>query len=410
MGFFAASTIAKSKSPVSLVPKCGACRLFEGCRSPKMPWTGEGRRRVLIVAEAPGKEEDRQNTQLVGKAGQCLRRVLRDIGISLDRDCWKTNAIICRPPGNATPTDDQVTWCRPNLLNTIAELQPEIIIPLGGTAVSSLIGHLWRENTGGIGTWAGFRIPEQSLNAWICPTFHPSYIDRLKADDVAHLFFRRHLEAAFDLEGRPWDVVPDYEKEVRIVADPTDAARLIRKIAAREGGMAAFDYEGNMLKPDGRDFFAASCAITWGRDRPEITIAYPWHGDAIEATGEFVRSPIPKIASNCKFEDRWSRVLFGHRVRNWYWDTMVDGHILDQRPDITGLKFQSFIRLGVASYDDHIKPFLKSKTKGAGARNEILRDVELRELLTYNGLDAILEWLVAQDQMREMSYPFPWES
>ena len=69
-----------------------------------MPVTGEGRLKILILAEAPGEQEDAQNTQLIGPAGQVLRKTLAGFGVDLDRDCRKTNAVRCRPPGNRRPT------------------------------------------------------------------------------------------------------------------------------------------------------------------------------------------------------------------------------------------------------------------------------------------------------------------
>ena len=80
--------------------KCLECGLFKTCKSPKMPVTGEGRKKCLIIAEAPGEEEDFQNTQLVGRAGSLLRGRLEERGLDLDLDFWKTNALACRPPNN----------------------------------------------------------------------------------------------------------------------------------------------------------------------------------------------------------------------------------------------------------------------------------------------------------------------
>ena len=62
-----------------------------------MPVSGEGRKGVLIVAEAPGYNEDQQGVQLVGNAGQELTRLLFNIGVRMRRDCWLTNSVICRP-------------------------------------------------------------------------------------------------------------------------------------------------------------------------------------------------------------------------------------------------------------------------------------------------------------------------
>lgn len=395
-GFFAASTLAQSEAPVPSAPRCGACGLYKLCLSPKMPVTGEGRRKVLILGEAPGKTEDEQNVQLVGESGQVLRKALRKLGVDLDRDCWKTNALICRPPKNATPTDAEVGHCRPNLIKTLAQLQPELIIPLGGIAVKSLLGHLWREDVGPLSRWAGFQIPHQALNAWICPTYHPAYILRLRdADDPAALWWRRHLAAAFELEGRPWpDGLPDYAGSVRRVYCPAQAADYLDKMADA-GGLLAFDYETNCLKPDNPQARILSASVCW---RGQRTIAYPWAGAAIDATSRLLRSPAPKVAANMKFEERWTLAKLGHGVRNWAWDTVLAAHVLDNRKGIVGLKFQALAWLGADSYDAHIRDYLAADEDSGNALNTAAQQISIEDLLLYNGLDSLLEYEVALRQ------------
>src|SRR3990167_7733579 len=106
-GFFSLSSITSPK-PSSEVAKCGLCGLAKTCKSPKMPYTGEGRKKILVVAEAPGRKEDEKGTQLIGQDGQLLRQTLKQLDIDLDWDCWKTNAVICRPPNNITPKEEQI--------------------------------------------------------------------------------------------------------------------------------------------------------------------------------------------------------------------------------------------------------------------------------------------------------------
>ncbi len=397
MGFFQSSDL--SSAPPPRLPRCGACGLYRDCKSPRMEPTGKGGRKILVVAEAPGKDEDRWGTQLVGKSGQRLRRSLKKLGVDLDRDTWKTNALICWPADRELSEEQKkklAMHCRPNLLNAIKDLNPETIVLLGAVAVKSLIGHLWREDVGPIGKWVGWRIPCQELNAWICVTWHPSYLLR-ENERVLDLWFDRHLEAALGLEGRPWpDGPPDHAGKVQLVHSPAEAARLIRRDGMRREGLTAFDYETNMLKPDGPDARIASCAIAWPGG---WTIAYPWAVEAVEATGEYLRGPQPKVAANLKFEQRWTKAILGHGVRNWRHDTMVAAHVLDNRTGVTGLKFQSFVRMGQPEYDSRVVPYLKSD--GPGKPNRI-DQVPLDSLLRYNALDAHLERELALIQMEEM--------
>jgi uracil-DNA glycosylase family 4 len=402
-GFFHGSTLAKSTAPVATVPRCGACGLYKLCKSPKMPVTGQGRAGILIVGEAPGKDEDEQNRQFVGKTGRLLRGILEEYGLAPDRDCWWTNSLICRPPENAEPTDEQIDYCLPNLHDTIKTYKPTKILTFGAAACNAVVRRHWLGDFGAMGRWVGWRVPAGWWGhpAWLCPTWHPSYVARAEDNDerdagLVRLWFKRHIEAALAL---PAPVpIPDYRAMVRLCTPEEAAAWIDRAIAW--GGPVAFDYETNMLKPDGPMARIASASVCAGGRR---TIAYPWHGAAIAATQRLLAAPNPKVASNLKFEERWSLKMFGHGVRNWAWDTMLAGHVADNRQGVCSIKFQSFVRLGVPTYNEHIEPFLRANS--ATEANEVLRQIELKDLLLYNGLDSLLEYLVALLQMEELGWP-----
>jgi uracil-DNA glycosylase family 4 len=372
-----------------------------------MPVAGNGGRGVLFVGAAPSMKEDARGRPFADKPGQRLRRVLRALKFDLAEDGWATYAIICRPPKSRGPTGGEVVYCRPNLRKTIEELRPDVIVPLGSSAVQAVLGPIWGESTGGIARWAGWRIPCQELNAWVCPTWEPGHILR-EEDKVLDKQFKTHLRDAVALDGAPWHPGPPaWAQDVRRATDTSKAARWLRNATQAKTGAIAWDYETNMLKPDGPDARVVSCAVAWGRHEPERCIAFPWHGEAITAMGELLRSAIPKIASNLKFEDRWTRKEFGHRVRAWAWDTMLAAHVADNRPGITSVKFQAFVRLGTPAWNKHIEPFLK--TKGSEAVNRILQEIDMADLLLYNGLDALLEFRVAVDQIKELGHTLPWK-
>ncbi len=376
------------------VPRCQSCGLSRGCDSPKMPFTGEGKRGVLIVAEAPGATEDERGTQLIGKAGQLLRNILEDIGWDLDEDCWKTNAIICRPPDNRTPVKKEIESCRPCLMKTIKKLHPKVVVLMGSVAVNSLLEPIWRKGIGAIGRWVGCRIPLRELNLWACPIWHPSYLLRRNNEEL-ELWFRRYLEEALKIQKEPWKKIPlDYDKHIIVKKDHRDAAKSIRSFTLNEVAVA-FDYETDRLKPDANDAKIVSCAISNGT----YTVAYPWVGDAITATSELLKSPTPKIAANIKFEERWTRKILGHGVRNWKWDTMQAAHVLNNEPGITSVKFQAFIRFGIGDYDSHISSYLKGLDSNTSNR---IKELRLADLLLYNGMDALLEFKIAEQQMEEM--------
>ena len=395
MGFFSLEVL-RSKKPVPLLPRCGPCGLSTTCASPKMLPRGSGKRRVLIVGEAPGKEEDSCGRPFVGEAGKCLRDNLDSIGVDLDEDCLTTNSVICRPPGNATPSDRKIEFCRPNLVRTIKEFDPQVIIPLGSQAVEAVLGWLWKPGVDGIMRWAGWKVPCRKPNAWICPTYHPSYVMRglKERDTVTQMYFRHHLKEAFSLQERPWQEIP--QDHVEIILEDSRAAQAVMGFV-EAGSSVAFDYETDRLKPDNLEARIVSCSVSDGTR----TVAYPWQGMARQATRELLRSHAGKIASNMRFEERWTMREFGCGVENWIWDTQVAAHVLDSRPAITSIKFQAFVLLGAPDWEANINEYKKSAAPGGNSPNR-MASCPLRDLLRYNGLDSLYEWQVAQIQAKQM--------
>lgn len=395
MGFFSATELAVLKPTVGRVAECGACGLYKTCKSPKMEPSGKYKKQIMILAEAPGKDEDDQGKQLVGNSGHELMRILYKHGIDMRRDCVLENSLRCRPPDNKIKNKKSIAYCRPNVINTIEEYNPVVIIVLGGVAVQSLLGWLWKEDIGGINRWAGFQIPNQRLNAWICPTFHPAYLLREKSP-VLDKRFEEHLEAAVSHKHRPWEEKPDYEKKIQIVYNVSDVPRILERY---KEGILSFDYETNMLKPDSQKARIVCCSFCW---QGKETVAFPWHGEAIKATRKLLeRRTIRLTAANLPFEDRWTRAKLGLEIGDrWLHDSVNGAHVIYNASKIravTSLKFQAFALLGIEPYDDHIKPFLKAK--GGNGVNRI-DQVDLKSLLLYNGLDSLFEFQVAKKQMK----------
>jgi len=406
-GFFTAEQVTVTRKADSMIPRCGQCGLYKTCKAPRMLPTGQGKKKILIIGEAPGRQEDeyvdpdtkQRGKQFIGESGQYLRDILTEFGLEPDEDCWWDNSLRCRPPGNKLPSNlmPMIEACRPNLLRTIKGLSPNVVILLGGTACKSLIPHLWKDEVGQAGTWGSWRIPSQVINAWVCPTFHPAYLIR-QPGPTLEMKFRQDLERAIKLKKKPWDIVPDWLNDLERIFRPSEAAKSIREMirqAERKSVPIAADYETNCLKPEYAGAEIICCSMSIG----SWTIAYPWAGEAIDATSEMWRSVPGKVASNMKFEDRWTRYFLRHPVRNWYWDTMIAAHVLDNRDGITSVKFQAFVQCGVKCWDEHVDKYLES---GKSKHLNRIRELDLRDLLRYCGMDSRTEWEVCKRQVRQM--------
>lgn len=389
-GFFKPGEVGQQRASLNVIrqPGCAACGLHKGCLSPKMPVHGQGARKILVVGEAPGENEDYQGKPFVGKSGEMLKTALGRNQVGLFQDCWVTNSLRCRPKRNKLPKDPKklIEHCRPYLLTAIKELQPEVIILLGGVPVQSLIGWLWKEDMKGIMRWAGWQIPSTRLNAWVCPTYHPSYVGRERSKDgqVVEALFQTHIDAACALSGRPYpDGPPDLRKAVKCIHNPDEAADLIHRLIDAHRPVA-FDYETDRLKPDHPNARIVCCSVSDGT----VSVAFPWHGAAVRAMKELLTSDIPKVGFNVKFEECWTRRALGIRVCNWVFDGMLAAHVIDNRPGTKSLKFQAFVRMGADSYDDEIKPYLMADD---GNQRNRITELSLSKLLLYCGVDSLYE-------------------
>jgi len=152
---------------------------------------------VMLVGEAPGADEDRIGKPFMGRAGQLLDRMLKAVG--LDRSqVYIANIVPWRPPGNRTPTPQEVAICRPFIERQIELAAPEFLVCLGGSAAEALLG-----TKGGIlknrGGWFPYRAGDREIRA--LATLHPAYL--LRQPLQKRLAWRDFLALRRALDGEP---------------------------------------------------------------------------------------------------------------------------------------------------------------------------------------------------------------
>ena len=403
--FFSKADLTSSIKMPSIAdkfPKCKLCKLYKTCLSPKMPPSGEGKLRILIVAEAPGEEEDRRNTQLVGKVGRWFRSFLFDYDLSLDEHFWKTNAVACRPPKNRTPTNNEISYCRPNVLKAIRDYKPKVILLLGEVALNSVIGNRWKKDIGSISKWRGFGIPD--YGAWVVPMYHPSYVMRNEDYNPAvEKIFRRDFEFALDL----LSYEPKVETpKINCIYNEEGAIKVMHQILrlARDRKLLlAFDYETTGIKPHNEGHSIRCVSLSYGYN-DNYSFLFYMSERFLRCYKKIMLHPnIYKTAHNMKFEDTWTKVILGYRPVNWVWDTMLNSHILDNRPGINSLKFQSYIHFGIVGYDEDIREYLES-SGSANSKNRVY-EAPVPKLLLYCGMDSALQYRLAIMQMKALNSP-----
>lgn len=119
------------------VDSCHRCPLCEG-RTQTVFGAGNPNARVLIVGEAPGKNEDLQGVPFVGAAGKYLDELLGVAGLKRE-DVFIANVLKCRPPGNRDPRVEEIECCTPYLREQTRTIDPEYIVTLGNFATKFIL-------------------------------------------------------------------------------------------------------------------------------------------------------------------------------------------------------------------------------------------------------------------------------
>lgn len=152
--------------------------------------------RLMLIGEAPGREEDQQGKPFVGRSGQLLDRMLAAIG--LDRaGVYIANVVPWRPPGNRTPSPLETEICKPFIARQIELADPDVLVFLGGAASKAITG-----SSEGIlrarGKWSSYRTAQREIPCMA--TLHPAYLLRQPAQK--RLAWRDFLAIKLRLDGR----------------------------------------------------------------------------------------------------------------------------------------------------------------------------------------------------------------
>lgn len=170
------------------VKACTSCDLRQRCTLP-VPFSGPSNPRLVVVGEAPGKQEDEAGAPFVGPSGRVVRGWLRDAGWDLDEVAF-VNSVSCFP--NRTPTKDEVNACQPNIHRQLSHLRCDRLLVLGGIAIQALLNTTVRVGEVRGLWWRVRRLPDLG-SSWALATWHPAAVLRNKSlafeafDDVSYM-------------------------------------------------------------------------------------------------------------------------------------------------------------------------------------------------------------------------------
>ena len=202
-----ASPSSPTAAPLSLAAAetlgqlLAAIKAFEGCALKATAHNtvfarGADAPLAFFIGEAPGADEDRLGEPFVGKSGKLLDEMLAAAEIGMDK-ARIGNILPWRPPGNRTPTPEEVALCLPFIERHIELARPKLVVFLGGVAAHALLGteeaisRLRRR-------WHTYETPNMASPIAAKPTFHPSYL--LRAPGQKRLAWQDFLEIAAKLD------------------------------------------------------------------------------------------------------------------------------------------------------------------------------------------------------------------
>jgi DNA polymerase len=161
----------------SVIGDCHRCPLGD-TRTTLVFGVGDPRARVVLIGEAPGKNEDLKGEPFVGAAGQLLNELLAEAGLKRT-EVYIANVLKCRPPGNRNPEQTEIATCTPFLREQIRVIDPMVLVTLGNFATKFVLK-----------TEVGITQLHGKLQAAgrfkVLPIYHPAaaIYDRSKRDDL----------------------------------------------------------------------------------------------------------------------------------------------------------------------------------------------------------------------------------
>jgi DNA polymerase len=152
-----------------LIGDCQRCRLAQG-RNKIVFADGDANAQLMFVGEGPGADEDAQGLPFVGRAGQLLNNMIGAMGLKREQ-VYIANIVKCRPPQNRKPEPDEANTCTPFLERQIEVVRPRVLVALGATAATYLLGM-----RGSIGSMRGRIHDYRGIQTVV--TYHPAYLLR----------------------------------------------------------------------------------------------------------------------------------------------------------------------------------------------------------------------------------------
>jgi len=363
-----------STSPGAMEQRRHPLALCESCplnteESVYVPSDGPDRAELVIIGEAPGRDEARRGRPFTGQSGKLLDTVLAHNKLERSR-IFVTNTVLCRDKENRTPTATEIGCCLPRLIAEVKSRSPSTILALGNSAAKTIL-----RTTDGVTKLRVGQGHESPLfpGVKVIATFHPAATMRQPGAFPSMVTDFAKVRVKGDVR---W-----IDPEISIVNNPDNANVVLDALATKP--RITIDIETGKEKDE--DF-----------DRPEnlLCVGFSYRPGAVVVIGERalqhpgVKQHLvdmlnrhPHIgAQNGKSDLGWLR------AGTLAFDTMLASYACDERKGIHSLEYQGTEHLGAPNWKAEFKRKLRTKTDyGSCSRDD---------LYIYNGQDCVGTWLL----------------
>jgi DNA polymerase I len=348
-------------------PNCTACPLHVGVKTVCLFGEGNTKADLMIVGEAPGREEDEGGRPFIGQSGKLLRNILAEYKLSPGQ-IYISNSVKCRPPDNRRPNIKEVAACAHYLIEEIKFVKPKLIVALGQTAAGILLKRLRQTITESRGKVYKTAFKTAPVTPVII-TYHPAAVVR---DNTL-------IEAVF----------VDFEFIMRVLREGAPE----RKKSTYKVGLAipkdtiSVDLETEGLNPYAKSKQIVCCGTSIHSRSGYCTSSL----DDPNLRKILVDKSITKVGHNIKFDICWL-LTHGYEVNGPIYDTLVGEHLCNENHPNYGLKELAASFTDMGAYSVKMEKLLEE------AEYDI-RKVPLKTVMNYCAQDADAAWRLRLRQL-----------
>lgn len=373
--------------------RCEHCGLSA---QPFVPSYGPEQADVILVGEGPGAWEVKEKQPFRGDAGEVLNRVLHHVGIEREQ-CFITNVVMCRPPGNRKPEGSEIAACNPRLVSEIKSRRPKLVVLMGNVAISGVLGISNPKVTSMRGRihWS------EALQTHYIATFHPAALLYAPMNFPDFINDMMKVRATYRVLTPGQDFLPKPVKvsvvnNVPMALKAIDFLRQQPKLSSdiETSGFIYFDtYELKVLvkgqvpqlvRRQADDVLAIS--FSWCDDRAIVFAEEILQNQAVKwgLYSLYARKDIFFLWHNGKFDIKFIRARLGLPARV-DGDTMLKHYLTDERRGTHGLKDLASEFCDAPDWEAVIKQYLPNKKSSYRC---IPKDI----LYNYAGYDTAYTW------------------